>query len=176
MAFYETRATSRAGSESVVYSEQELKQAVLDWSIDGFTKIRQDEQNGVYNRSAEILEDYLNGKSETSTIYRGIVIPFGEADFKVGETIDQKGTSSWTKSQFGAEAFANTMVRDGVATIFVLENGTKNGTNVSDLKGSGRRRESEILVSKKSKQKIKRIEWENGKQFVYLEETAKRGK
>ena len=161
----------KVGTNTIVtYSDEELKQAVLDWSIDGFTKIRQDEQNGVYNRSAEILEDYISNKSENEPLFRGVVIPFDEAEMKVGDVIDQKGTSSWTKSSISAEAFANTMVRDGIATIFVLDEGTKKGANISDLKGTGRRRESEILVSRKSKQKIEKIEWENGKLFVYISE------
>ena len=167
---YVPKGRNATPQKSVTYSDKELKDAVLNWSIDGFTKVRQEEQAGNYNRTAEILENYISNKSEQSTLYRGVVIPFDSQDFSVGDVIDQKGTSSWTKSAVSAESFANTMVRDGIATVFVLEKGTNKGANISDLKGTGRRRESEILISKKSKQKVKKIEKVNGKKYIYLDE------
>lgn len=165
-------ASSYSGSRSrLKYTEEELKQSVLDYAKEGFTKIRSDQLNGIYNREAEILEDYISKQSDERTLYRGIKMSYEDLiDIKIGDTIDQKGISSWTTSNFIADSFATSMARDGASVKFVLEGGTKKGADISAIKGTGRRRETETLISRKSKQVITGIEWENDVCYIKLKE------
>lgn len=160
---------STSGKRSVKYTEDELKQAVLNYARDGFVDIRKDQAAGRYNRDAEILEDYVGKKSDSRTLYRGVRMEFGTSP-EVGETINQKGLSSWTASQILGESFATDTARDGESVLFVLESGTKKGADVSALKGAGRRRETETLISKKSKQVVTSTEYKNGVKYVRLKE------
>ena len=154
---------------SISYTEDELKQSILNYAKSDFTKIRNDQMNGIYNRDADILEDYISKKSDDRTLYRGVKLDYADM-VSVGDTINQQGISSWTTSTVISESFATTMARDGLSVVFVLEGGTKQGADISQLKGTGRRRETETLISKKSKQKVKSIDFINNIFYIKLKE------
>lgn len=156
---------------SISYTEDELKQSILNYAKSDFTKIRNNQMTGTYNRDAEILEDYISKKSDDRTLYRGIKMSYADVNsIDVGDIINQNGISSWTTSTVISESFATTMARDGASVIFVLESGTKKGADISQLKGAGRRRETETLVSKKSKQKVTSIDYINSIYYIKLRE------
>ena len=92
------------------------------------------------------------------------------ADISVGDTMSQNGISSWTASTVISESFATNMARDGESVVFVLEGGTKKGADISQLKGNGRSRERETLISKNSKQVVTSIEYVGDICYIKLKE------
>ena len=79
---------------SISYTEDELKQSILNYAKSDFTKIRSDQMTGTYNRDAEILEDYISKKSDDRTLYRGIKMSYADVNsIDVGDIINQNGIS-----------------------------------------------------------------------------------
>lgn len=163
---------NRGGRKAKVsYTEEDLQNAVLNYAKDGFVTIRRDQASGVYNRDAEILEDYIKDKSDERTLYRGLKMSFADLEnIEDGDVISQKGISSWTPSTILSEGFATNQAYDGASVIFVLDNGTKKGADISALKGKGRSRERETLISKTAKQKVLSKEWINDICYIKVEE------
>jgi len=145
----------------------QMMDSILYYTGDDYTAIRatqsrqiQDEKSSKMGNS---IEEYIDKAPKyTKEIYRGCFKggpedEFTIPEFKVGDEIDMKGTSSWSNIEEIGKEFGS--------IVFVSSN-TPKATAIAHL--SYRPKESEVLVSKDTKFKVEKIERRNARTFVYV--------
>ena len=143
-----------------------------EYSDERYSEIRKGE--GKYAEDQKRIEDYIE-KAPTwdskGTLYRGMTIPFEDAvKLKKGKLFDMQGLSSWSSDKETADEFAEGSWKSGSTAITFVVKKINKGTSIVHL---SRQDENEVLVSKKSKFKIQKIE--DGppgisRLFVYVDE------
>lgn len=146
---------------------EEMNEAVWQWTNGAYSGIRHVQQGvGTYDepyfkKLGDNLERFIerSAKWGGGTTYRGIGT---NADIKVGETFDMRGTASWSTQESVARNFAY-----GDGTVFVSKTQSRGvSTNFSHQHHS----EREVTVSRKALYVAERIEYKNGKKYIYVRE------
>lgn len=112
-----------------------------------------------YGQMADYIEDFIdNSPKWDGDIYRGINLPKQELEqLKVGGVIDMQGVSSWTSDYSIAETYSfKNVKKTGNQKIVLHSQGTKQGTSIKHLAHYDF--EDEVLVSRKAKWSIDKIE------------------
>lgn len=146
------------------------REAIDRWSGSAYTFIRAVQQGENKSENFRVMGNRLERfidrapKWDGKMTYRGIKMNASELKkMKVGDTIDMKGTSSWSSTYRIAEGFSNQKVVFASPT-------QKHGTSIRFH--SGFDKENEVLVSKRSSYRIKRFsKMKNGTTVVWLDET-----
>lgn len=122
------------------------------------------------NDRARLIEQFVEGSSVNSTIYRGVQ-NLSDEEYarltKVGSTIDQQGLSSWSTNQ--GTAVGHGMLGNGIT--FVME-GAQNARKLGNITGTDT--EKEVIMSSKEKQVITRVEKDKYTTFVYLRDKRRK--
>ncbi len=151
------------------YSKEEQIKALEYWSDGGYGKIRRT-QTGQFNDAkakvqGEAIEEFIDqAKSYKGDLYRGISTE-EPLDLRVGQEIDMKGTSSWSKNEDAADEFAHW---EENSYCFV----TKGLTRAADISMHAMNPgEEEVLVSAKTKFKVVSIDYDPDlEQTIYVVE------
>lgn len=125
---------------------------------------------------SEIIEQYIKDSPKVKkTIYRG-VHDLSDEDFKrytkVGNEIDQRGTSSWSTDR--GVAMGNVHGSNNNNLLFIQQ-GSNNARRLTDAY-TGTSSEKEVIMSSKASQRVVRTE--DGKFYtrVFVEEVSKHTK
>ena len=140
------------------YSKADQVKAIEYWSDGGYGKIRRTQTGKSTDPTAtaqgEAIEEFIDqAKTYKGDLYRGISTD-EPLDLRVGQVIDMKGTSSWSKSEDAADEFAHF---DEYSYFFVTEGLTRAADISMHAMNPG---EEEVLVSAKTKFKVLRIEYD----------------
>lgn len=158
---------------------QEYYDAIQGFTSYDFVKMHQDQMNGVPNKNADLLEDFID-KAPTwagGETMRGMQIadPQKFADMTTtGAVLDlNRGTASWTTSDEYARIYSGGT--SGRSLIFVNESDTHKGaTSIYNLSAFGVTDEPhsyELVASKDNRYRVKRTRTDpTGVTYVYVEE------
>ena len=139
---------------------EEIVKTFYNFSGDEYKQLREDQRHNKINKQDQIIEDYIDKAPKfEESIYRGIVVK-DNIKFTVGNTLDMKGTSSWTSDEKKTNTFltlSNEDRRNRLTNqvVFKVENPIK---AVSIKHMSSFPEEKEVLVSKKAKFVVSKIE------------------
>ena len=158
------------------YSKEEQIEAVKGYTYGDYGYIRQlqcgDKSNMTqkmveeFTKKGEALEQYISESPRyKGDIYRGINVD-RNTQFKVGQTIDMRGTSSWSQDKWEAEDFAglhvNTSWHNALhgnkterPVVFEMKKAPKKCADVNDI--SSNYGELEVIVSKDTRFKITKV-------------------
>ncbi len=123
-----------------------------------------------YKKLGDIIEKEVTGHEYKGTLYRAIGVDEETAkSYKVGDTINQKGLSSWSTDKNSISMFGG----DGEKRVIFIENGgAKNSMDVSKISlGKG---ENEVIQSSKNRQLITNVETKNGVLYVYVKDKERK--
>ena len=112
-----------------------------------------------FKNMGDSIEEFIEKapKWEGAPLFRGVQMNEDLADtLRVGTILDQGGTSSWSDKLSVAKQFTTNTMRDWDTKIIFKMDATTKGTSIRHL--SNYLEESEILLSKRSKQIITNIE------------------
>ena len=145
---------SKIGAEQVANS-------ISSYTGDDYGSIRDAQSKGIQEgweaQDGRNIENYIDKAPKyTKEIYRGIQNDAFKEEIisgkiKVGDTIDMRGTSSWSSDPSSSSKFGN---------IIFISSDTPKATAIAHL--SGRTSEKEVLVSKDTKFNISKIETYTG--------------
>ena len=124
-----------------------------------------------FGQMADYIEDFIdNSPKWEGEIYRGINLPKHELEqLKVGGVIDMQGVSSWTSNFEIAETYSfKNVKRTGNQKIIFHSDGTKQGTSIKHLAHYDF--EDEILVSRKARWSISKIEKTDDITHIFVSE------
>ena len=124
-----------------------------------------------FGQMADYIEDFIdNSPKWEGEIYRGINLPTHELEqLKVGGVIDMQGVSSWTSNFEIAETYSfKNVKRTGNQKIIFHSDGTKQGTSIKHLAHYDF--EDEILVSRKARWSISKIEKTDDITHIFVSE------
>jgi hypothetical protein len=145
---------------------KELVQSVQDYSTIHYENIR----SGKDEARASKIEEFIAASPKwngSGQLYRGIGVKNLDS-FKVGASVDMKGASSWSSQEDIALGF---LPQEGKRVIFSLPR-TDNGVSIKHV--SMVPFEDEILISRKSKFRVKKIVVDNKEKppihTIHLEE------
>lgn len=158
------------------YSKEEQIEAVKGYTYGDYGYIRQlqcgDKSNMTekmveeFTKKGEALEQHISESPKyKGAIYRGINVD-RNTQFKEGQTIDMRGTSSWSQDKWEAEDFAglhvNTSWHNALhgnkterAVVFEMKKAPKKCADVNDI--SSNYGELEVIVSKDTRFKITKV-------------------
>jgi len=167
-----------SGVKLASWEPREIYNAVSEWSGKGYRQVRAYQEFGdvafsfdkelleKVRSESEYIEKYiqLSPKYKNETIFRGVI--FSKKDdpfemFKIGDIIDQHGTSSWTSKKEVAEKFAGRGEVNGV--VFVLKE-NQTGVSITHMSRFGAE-EEEIIMSKDARYRVLNVT-RNEKGFV----------
>jgi hypothetical protein len=174
-------------STGVSYEEAELQyESIARYGGMDYTRIRRAGYQGgsfaeeatfigtkdvTYGQIADYIEDFIdNSPKWEGEIYRGINLPKYELEqLKVGGVIDMQGVSSWTSNFEIAETYSfKNVKRTGNQKIIFHSDGTKQGTSIKHLAHYDF--EDEILVSRKARWSISKIEKTDDITHIFVSE------
>ena len=124
-----------------------------------------------YGQMADYIEDFIdNSPKWEGEIYRGINLPKYELEqLKVGGVIDMQGVSSWTSNFDIAESYSfKNIKKTGNQKIILHSSGTKQGTSIKHLAHYDF--EDEILVSRKARWSISKVEKTDDITHIFVSE------
>ena len=152
---------NRSGNPSSVgrYSEEERKAALDEWSDGGYGAIRAAQTGKISDRvrakQADAIEEYIKDSPVyKGDLYRGIATDT-PLDIRPGQIIDMRGISSWTKDEDVAEEFAEWGADN---KYFFVTSGLSRAADISKIAMNPG--EGEVLVSGKTKFRVKSAQWE----------------
>jgi len=167
-----------SGVKLASWEPREIYNAISDWSGKQYRQIRAYQEFGdvafSFNKEllekvrseSEYIEKYIqfSPKYKDEPIFRGVI--FSKKDdpfkiFKVGDIIDQHGTSSWTSKKEIAEKFAGRGDVNGV--VFVLKE-NQTGVSITHISRFGAD-EEEIIMSKDARYRVLNVT-RNEKGFI----------
>lgn len=122
-------------------------------------------------KQEQALEQYIEKapKWNGGETFRGVKLSNEDLEkYTIDSEHDMLGTSSWSSSEDVAKEFAGQGKLMGINSVVFHSNTQKNGTSVRHL--SPLEYEDEVLVSKKSKYKVTKIEKKGGLHHIYMEE------
>ncbi len=165
---------TKKGNSITMEEAQKTIESISYWSEAGYRQIREDQKKGRYNEDADLIDNYIkNSTPYKGEIYRGINF---NSEKQVMEWI--KGTNgdgilnnlgcheSWSSDSKVAEDFTYSG-RGQPVLIKLLEN--KSGVSIEGL-STVEKKESEVIVPKSTKLKVKSYRKENGKIIIETEE------
>lgn len=119
-----------------------------------------------YKKLGDIIEKEVSGHGYAGTLYRAIGVDTETAkSYKIGDTIHQKGLSSWSTDRNSISTFGGGGEK---RVIFVESCGAKNSMDVSKISlGKG---ENEVIQSSKNRQLITNIETKGDVLYVYVKD------
>ena len=157
---------------SEAHGTTSAEKAISDYTKEGYRKVRAYQtgkitDDGKGGEQARIIEDYIakNG-GLTGKTYRGIILE-SVPDFAVGGIINMRGTISWSTSQASAKEFGKPRLYGTYGVIF-SSTGQKRGVDISNLSDAAH--EHEVLVSEKSRYRVKKVSKKGSVYYVDLEE------
>lgn len=173
------------------YNKEEQIEAVKGYTYGDYGYIRQlqcgDKSNMTekmveeFTKKGEALEQYISESPKyKGAIYRGINVD-RNTQFKEGQTIDMRGTSSWSQDKWEAEDFAglhvNTSWHNALhghkterAVVFEMKKAPKNCADVNDI--SSNYGELEVIVSKDTRFKITKVKEVGNATYVTVVEAT----
>jgi len=168
-------------SQELNISTAEAKQyrdSVYHFTTDAYSDVRVYQKNGTLKRPeisqiSDKLEEYIAKapKWEGKPLYRGVSLNQSAVEeLKIGTVLRQGGTSSWTDDVKIAKIFTEKNTFGTQTSVLFRVEATNQGTSVRHI--SKYFSENEVVISKKAKHEIYKIEKSNGgKQLiVYLKE------
>ena len=136
------------------------------WTGHGFTNeaVTKD-YTDMYKGLANAIEQDLRDSSYTGTLYRAIGVDDTVLKtFKVGETINQRGISSWSTSESATTQFQG----KGNTVVFVSSGPVQRAKDISGMSlGIG---EQEVLQSGKNQQVITDVQKRGNITYVYVKD------
>jgi len=161
---------------------EEINADIEWWSHNGYEQVRDYQRFGggwfssrsvakKVEKRAEAIERYIKfaPKYKKTVIYRGVGL-HGKGNpleiFKIGDIIDQQGTSSWTSDKDVALSFTLKCDQNGV--LFILKE-NQTGVSINHLSAFGSE-ESEILMSKDARYRVVDVKTVKRHTEVILEE------
>lgn len=173
------------------YSKEEQIEAVKGFTYGDYGYIRQlqcgDKSNMTkktieeMTKKGEALEQYITESPKyKGAIYRGINVD-RSTQFKVGQTIDMRGTSSWSQDKWEAEDFAglhvNTSWHNALhghkterPVVFEMKKAPKKCADVNDI--SSNYGELEVIVSKDTRFKVTAVKEVGNATYVTVVEAT----
>lgn len=187
----EQEETEREVTETKTYTDEEIADALERFTSDQYTKIRK-ASNGEqitatklnletrqretidvterYQEYANAIEQYIAEDSVVEkTLYRGITVDDETlASFQIGQTINQRGISSWTTIENTAKNFGAENEKTPNKVIFVETEGTKHGRDVTEMSLAKNMDKNEVLQSAKAEQEIEKIENRGNVTYIFV--------
>jgi hypothetical protein len=165
---------TKNGKQITLKEAQDTVEAIEDWTQDGYKEIREDQKAGQLNERATLIDNYIkNSTPYKGEVYRGIT--FGNKkdmeDWlkgdKDGVLDNQNAHASWSSEIEVAKDFAEDD-QDRVPVVIKSVN-NKSGVSIVNLSIHGKS-ESEVIVPKDAKHKVKSVREEGGVVYVEVEE------
>ena len=165
---------TKNGKQITLKEAQDTVEAIEDWTEDGYKEIREDQKAGQLNERATLIDNYIkNSTPYKGEVYRGIT--FGNKkdmeDWlkgdKDGVLDNQNAHASWSSEIEVAKDFAEDD-QDRVPVVIKSVN-NKSGVSIVNLSIHGKS-ESEVIVPKDAKHKVKSVREEGGVVYVEVEE------
>ena len=165
---------TKNGKQITLKEAQDTVEAIEDWTGDGYKEIREDQKAGQLNERATLIDNYIkNSTPFKGEVFRGIT--FGNKkdmeDWlkgdKDGVLDNQNAHASWSSEIEVAKDFAEDD-QDRVSVVIKSVN-NKSGVSIVNLSIHGKS-ESEVIVPKDAKHKVKSVREEGGVVYVEVEE------
>jgi hypothetical protein len=167
---------TKNGKQITLKEAQDTVEAIEDWAGSGYEEIRKDQKAGQLNERATLIDNYIKNLTPyKGEVYRGITFDNkkemddwlkGDKD---GLLDNQNAHASWSSELEVAKDFAS--VEDDLdrVSVVIKSVNNKSGVSISNLSSFGKR-ESEVIVPKDAKHKVKSVREEGGVVYVEVEE------
>jgi hypothetical protein len=167
---------TKNGKQITLKEAQDTVEAIEDWAGSGYEEIRKDQKAGQLNERATLIDNYIKNLTPyKGEVYRGITFDNkkemddwlkGDKD---GLLDNQNAHASWSSELEVAKDFAS--VEDDLDRVGVVIKSVNNksGVSISNLSDFGKT-ESEVIVPKDAKHKVKSVREEGGVVYVEVEE------
>ena len=168
---------TKNGKQITLKEAQDTVEAIDDWTGDGYEEIRKDQKEGRVNERATLIDNYIKNLTPyKGEVYRGIIFDNkkemedwlkGDKDGVLG---NQNAHASWSSELEVAKGFADIEEDDPDRVPVVIKSvNNKSGVSIANLSRFGEP-ESEVIVSKDAKHKVKSVREEGGVVYVEVEE------
>jgi len=167
---------TKNGKQITLKEAQDTVDAIKDWAGDGYEEIRKDQKEGRVNERATLIDNYIKNLTPyKGEVYRGITFDNkkemdawlkGDKDGILG---NQNAHASWSSELEVAKDFASVEDDLGRVSVVIKSVNNKSGVSISNLSSYGKT-ESEVIVSKDAKHKVKSVREEGGVVYVEVEE------
>ncbi|MFM6211725.1 hypothetical protein [Planktothrix sp.] len=167
---------TKNGKQITLKEAQDTVDAIKDWAGAGYEEIRKDQKEGRVNERATLIDNYIKNLTPyKGEVYRGITFDNkkemdawlkGDKDGILG---NQNAHASWSSELYVAKDFASVEDDLGRVSVVIKSVNNKSGVSISNLSSYGKT-ESEVIVSKDAKHKVKSVREEGGVVYVEVEE------
>lgn len=168
---------TKNGKQITLKEAQDTVEAIDNWTGDGYEEIRKDQKEGRVNERATLIDNYIKNLTPyKGEVYRGIIFDNkkemedwlkGDKDGVLG---NQNAHASWSSELEVAKGFADIEEDDPDRVPVVIKSvNNKSGVSIANLSRFGEP-ESEVIVSKDAKHKVKSVREEGGVVYVEVEE------
>jgi hypothetical protein len=168
---------TKNGKQITLKEAQDTVEAIDNWTGDGYEEIRKDQKEGRVNERATLIDNYIKNLTPyKGEVYRGIIFDNkkemedwlkGDKDGVLG---NQNAHASWSSELDVAKGFADIEEDDPDRVPVVIKSvNNKSGVSIANLSRFGEP-ESEVIVSKDAKHKVKSVREEGGVVYVEVEE------
>jgi predicted GNAT family N-acyltransferase len=169
---------TKNGKQITLKEAQDTVEAINDWTGGGYEEIRKDQKEGRVNERATLIDNYIKNLTPyKGEVYRGITFDNkkemedwlkGDKD---GVLDNQNAHASWSSELEVAKGFATDIEEDDLdrVPVVIKSVNNKSGVSIFNLSWLGKI-ESEVIVPKNAKHKVKSVREEGGVMYVDVEE------